>query len=111
MFQQDDTVGAVVLESLFDVDTGFGMASLAEENPGIGVEVVGVLGIQVDTLPAHFFCLVQLNAVETEIVGIIVQAASVVGLPLQARVIGGVGLTVQSLLVVQLGHHLIEIGG
>ena len=51
----------------------------------------------------------QLNVLLAEVVGIVVQTTDVIGLPLQAGVIGGKRLFLASFLVEQVAHDRVEI--
>ena len=69
------------------------------QNPGVGVEVVGVVGLGFDGAARHLFGLVQIASVDGQAVGVAVHQVDVVGIHLQrALVVGIAGRVVQAVV-------------
>ena len=100
----------VVLQRLLNIYLRLGISTKFEQHPGVCVEIGCVLWLLFHCLETHLFSLLKLFARLTEIVGIVVQTAIVVSFPLQARVLGGVCLTLHLLLEVKVAHYGIEVG-
>ena len=100
----------VASDGLVDVDFRLGIALLHEENPRVSVEIGGVLGLFLHRLIAHLLGLLQLAPLHAEVVGVVVQAGDVVFLPLQAAVVGGHRLFLQTFGIQDVAHEIVEVG-
>lgn len=88
----------------------FRITVLHKEDPGIGIEEGRIIRLRLDGLIAHLFSTLEIAAVLTEVVGVVVESPRIVILPLQATVVSSIGLPAQTFLHKDVSHNRIEVG-
>ena len=107
---EDGLAGAVGADDLVDVLLGFGVFALHEEDPGVGVDVGFVAGLEVYGAVAHLFGAGEVLAVEREVVGVVVETEDVVFVVSEGVVVGLVGLALLVFAVVEVAHDVVHVG-
>ena len=109
MLEKHRTVCGVVLDGHVDIRLRVFIFFLLEQYPCIGVKVCAVVGFGLHRAIAHLLGLVEILARFRQIVGIVVQTAEVVVLPLQTTVISGIGFLLLPLAVKDVAHDGIKV--
>ena len=94
---------------MVDVDLRLGIAFFEEEQPSVGVEIGAVVGLIFNYAVAHCLSLVEVFTLFAQVIGIVVEAPNIIGLPLQTTVVSGESLVYAPLLVENLAHQLVKI--
>ncbi len=107
---EERLAAAVGADDLVHVLLGFGVFTLHEKNPGVGVDVGLVACLKVYGAVAHFFGAVEVLVVEREVVGVVVETEYVVFVVAEGVVVGLVGLALLVFAVVEVAHDVVHVG-
>ena len=103
MLQHDGAVLAAIEHGVLEIGLGFLGPVQQVQQPAVGVQVGGVVGLQLDGPAAHLERLAELAALQREVVGVVVEHGGPVGIGQQGLLVGLVGLlAVLHLLVVHV---------
>ena len=92
MVHDDGAVLAAVQHRVLEIRLGFLVLPEQVQDPGVGVQVSGVVRIRIHRLLGHGQCLLELLALQGQVVGVVVQDRSIVRVDLEDFFVGLIGL-------------------
>ena len=109
MLEQHATRGGIVLYGLVDIDIGFLVSLLQEENPSISVKESRVCRLFFYRFVAHLLCFLKVVLRQTKIVGIIIQCCKVLWSQVQTAVVSLESFFIKTFLVKNIAHNGVKI--
>lgn len=100
---------SLITQSLFNIDTCFGISSLFEQNPRIGIEISFIIWLSLHGTITHLFCLIQILPFHRKKISIIIQCTDIVRIVHQRRIISSICLSMHFLRVIQITQYCVEI--